>query len=191
MSEPVLDRRWTRPVYGIIGLVVVATLIWGFALLVDEGASLDDFALAGRPAPSMELPYLGAEGTLDLDDLRGRIVVVNFWSSWCDDCRQEHPELLAAAEAYRDRGVVFLGILRSNDGEEAAIDYLDRHGWGESYLYVVDVASRASIEFGVFGQPETYFINADGIIVDKTMGGSTAATLAAKIDAMLQAGSAG
>ena len=188
MSEPAVPR----PVlYDVIGILAIGAIVWVFALRIGEDPALDYSDLHVRTAPSLELPYLGAEGTLALDDLRGQIVVVNFWTSSCEFCGYEHAELLATAAEYQDRGVVFLGILRNTDTEAAAINYLNQNGWGEGYLHVMDVRSRASIEFGVFGQPETYFIDADGVIVDKVGGPSTMESLEAQLDAMLSAGSGG
>ena len=184
-------RPRVRPaLFGAVGFLVIGVVIWVFAVRIGKDPSLGYSELHVRTAPSLDLPYLAAEGTLNLDDLRGQIVVVNFWASWCDPCEDEHADLLATAAAYRDRGVVFLGILR-NDTEQAAVDYLDLRGWGEGYLHVVDVNSRASIEFGVFGQPETYFVDADGVIVEKVAGPSTRESLQAQLDAMLAAGASG
>ena len=125
--------------------------------------------LQGAELTGMELPLLDGSGTFAFDDLRGRVLVVNFFASYCVPCRAEHTELLYVSDLYRDKGVQFVGIVYQ-DTTEAASQFLDALGWGTDYLYVQDPGSRAIVEFGVFGVPETYFVDADGIIVHKEYG---------------------
>jgi cytochrome c biogenesis protein CcmG/thiol:disulfide interchange protein DsbE len=139
--------------------------------------------LIGEPVPEMELPYLDREETLSFEDLRGEIVVVNFWASWCSACRAEHPDLIATATAYRESGVRFVGIVYQ-DTPGSAKAMLDELGWG--YDYVLDPGSRAAIEFGVFGVPETFFIDGEGSIVAKITGQSNALLLSSTLDRMLR-----
>ncbi len=86
-------------------------------------------------------------------------------------CRNEHPVLVAANDAYRDAGVTFVGV-DFQDQRESAVAFLDELGRGEGYRYLTDPGSRAAVEFGVYGVPETFFIDRTGTIVAKITGES-------------------
>ncbi|MTV27599.1 TlpA family protein disulfide reductase [Nitriliruptoraceae bacterium ZYF776] len=168
---------------GAIAAIVIAILVaaaFGTRFGTDPG--LVDSPLIGREAPDVTLPYLEREGEVALRDLRGEVVVVNFWASWCVPCREEHPALVAAAERYEDDGVRFLGVLYQ-DQREPASTFLDELGRG--YDYLEDPNSATAIEFGVFGLPETYVIDRDGRIAAKITGATTFDRLAGTIDDVL------
>lgn len=170
-------------------LAVVGTLVLAVVLANRFGTdpSLVASPLIGQPAPEVSLPRLDrldAEDPLILTDLRGRVVVVNFWASWCVACRSEHDDLVATAAAFQNRGVTFVGVVYQ-DRREGAIGFLDELGWGDNYQYVIDPGSRAAIAFGVFGVPETFFIDTDGIVVGKITGESDAALLGTTLDQIL------
>jgi len=179
------SRRWRTARLFAISVVVLA--LAGGALLgsrLDRDPTLVESPLIGRPAPEATLPLLESEGTVALSDLRGEIVVGNFWASWCLACREEHPALVAANESYRDAGVVFVGI-DFQDGRDSAIAFLDEMGRGEGYRYVTDPGSQAAVDFGVFGVPETFFIDRSGTIVAKITGPSSLPLLVGTLDAIL------
>ena len=110
--------------------------------------------------------------------------MINFWASWCFPCRLEHPALTAGAEQYEDEGVHFVGI-SYQDRRDPAIDFLDEFGRGTNYSYVMDTGSRTIVELGVFGVPETYFVDADGIIRGRIQGEVNYDSLSEAIDEML------
>jgi cytochrome c biogenesis protein CcmG/thiol:disulfide interchange protein DsbE len=195
MSDPVnsepeerAERRGTARtvIVSVVALALIGTLIAVFAGRLNKEAKYDESALVGRNLPPLDLPNLRGGGSLAFDDLRGSIVVINFWASWCPPCEDEHPNLLSAASAYRDRGVQFVGIVYADEPEDAA-RFLDRRGWGDEagYHHVIDPGSSAAVELGVFGPPETYFVDADGAIVDKIIGGASYGDLAGRLDAIL------
>lgn len=174
-------------------LVILAGLVLGVSLLAyvfggrfGQDPRLVESPLIGQTLPDLPpLPYLEKAGALDFDELRGQIVVVNFWASWCFPCRLEHPALTGTAAIYQDRGVHFVGILHQ-DNEASAISFLDEFGRGENYSYVTDPDSRAAVELGLFGVPETYFIDADGVVRGRVQGEVSPTLLVETIEDLLQ-----
>ncbi|NND04213.1 MAG: redoxin domain-containing protein [Acidimicrobiia bacterium] len=174
---------WVAVVVGVVVIVFGAVFASRFGVDPDLVAS----PLIGQPAPDVTLPYLEFEADLALSELEGDIVVVNFWASWCTGCRLEHDALLTAADAYRDAGVAFVGILHQ-DRESTGIGFLDEFGRGDPYRYVVDNRSRAGIGFGVLGLPTTFFLNRAGEIVGQVNGPVTLDVLVRTIDAIILGG---
>lgn len=182
MSTPETAAR-SRIVWGIAA-VFVGLIILGVALASRFGAdpTLAASPLIGKPAPDVALPYLEQPGELALSATEGDVVVLNFWASWCVPCRAEHPVLTAAARDYEALGVTFIGALYQ-DRPSLGIGFLDE--FGRSYTYLYDEGSRAAIEFGVFGIPETFFIDRDGVVVGKISGEVTDGLLRATLDAII------
>ncbi len=173
--------------YGVIGLVTIVVAI--LIAVVDSrfGVNPSQFGsqLMGRETPDVELVLLGSDETISLRDVAdaNEVTVVNFFASWCIQCRFEHPDLLATSEIYADRGVQFIGI-SFQEPESASIAFLDELGWGEEFIYVRDPGSIAAIEFGVFGLPETFFIR-DGQIIGRQIGQTTALRLSEALESIL------
>jgi cytochrome c biogenesis protein CcmG/thiol:disulfide interchange protein DsbE len=138
--------------------------------------------LVGRPAPEWSLVTL--EGVpLGSEDLAGRPYIVNFWASWCvPACVDEHPVLAAAHERHGE-DVVFVGVLYQDDPADAE-SFLARYG-DAGYANVNDEAGRLAIDFGVTGPPETFFVDAGGIVRDKQFGPLTDALLAQRMASIL------
>jgi len=171
--------RWAALAVAILAVGIGA--VFGMQLGTDP--TLVDSPLIGRPAPTRELPYLERGGTLPLAELRGQIVVVNFWASWCAACREEHPALVAAARDYQAAGVTFIGVDYQDRGG-SAIGFLDEMGRGPG-RYVTDPGSQLALDFGVFGIPETFFLDRTGTIVAKITGPANRALLSRVLDALL------
>lgn len=185
--EPARRRPWriwlvTAGVALVLGLLLVV-----FATRFGEDPRLVESPLIGESVAAMRLDYLDGTDSVSFEDLRGQVVVVNFWASWCVPCRTEHAHLTAGQAAYRERGVQFVGIV-FQDSVEAANGFLDQLGRGEGYLYVVDPGSRAAVEFGVYGVPETFFVDREGRIVDKIAGPVSPGSLTAILEPMLADG---
>ncbi|MGH8935629.1 MAG: TlpA family protein disulfide reductase [Acidimicrobiia bacterium] len=169
--------RWAA-----FAVVLVAVLLaFAFSARFGTDPSLVASPLIGQEAPNLTLPYLEQPGSLDLAELRGE-VVVNFWASWCLECRLEHPALVAVADRYEESGVRMVGVV-FNDPPDQASAMLDELGRG--YAYVTDPGSKAAIEFGVFGVPETFFIDREGVIVAKVTGPTTEELLSSTLDQIL------
>src|SRR5216684_1335902 len=121
----------------------------------------------GKPAASFVLDRLDGAGQLRLDDYRGRVVVLNFWASWCIPCKEENPALAAAYERYRTSDATLIGVVYQ-DTPAAARAYTER--MGNTWPSVLDDGGRIAIAYGVFGIPETFFIGPDGVIAGRHIG---------------------
>ena len=165
-------RRNAWKILAVAGpLVVIAAL--GFGLTRDPSEIRS--VTVGRAAPDFELPRLanpagpGGGAPVRLADYRGRVLVVNFWASWCVSCRLEHDVLVELGERLADRGEVALLGVNYRDTEDAANRFLASHG---EYPYPsgVDPRGRTGIDFGVYGLPETYFLDAEQVVRARHIG---------------------
>ncbi len=155
----------------LIALGVFAVLLKGLSLNPSIVAS----AQIGKPAQDFEVEVLeGASwlpkmnGTkLRLSDLRGHPVIVNFWASWCVSCREEAMQMEAFWQRYREKGLIVLGVA-IQDTPETAREFAKAHG--KTYPIALDVSGKTSINYGVYGVPESFFIDEKGIIVHKEAG---------------------
>jgi cytochrome c biogenesis protein CcmG/thiol:disulfide interchange protein DsbE len=164
----------------IVGLAVVLPLVAflaaGFRFDPHEMYS----PLVGKAAPGFQLTALDGS-THDLTGLRGKPVVLNFWSTWCPPCIQEHPVFVAASEHYGDR-VEFLGVVYQDEPAKIR-QFQQRYGsWGPS---LVDPGGKTAIAYGVYGPPETFLIDPQGVIVDKVVGAVSGDYLKRILDGML------
>lgn len=138
--------------------------------------------LVGRAAPSWTLTTLDGE-TLSSDDLAGRPYVVNFWASWCiPACVDEHPVLAAAHDRHGDE-LTIVGVLYQDEPADAEA-FLARYG-DAGYDHVVDPDGRLAIDFGVTGPPETFFVDADGLVRYRQFGPLTDETMADRLALIL------
>lgn len=162
--------RWLR--WLVVPLVVVPlTLLLGFGLTIDPRAIPS--ALLNKPVPPFS--SVAIDGRLvSSASLRGRVIVVNFWASWCAECKVEHPILMDGDRRY-GTDVAFIGVLYQ-DQVVNAIAYLDRYG-DSGYPNLLDPDGRLAIDFGVTGVPETFFIDRRGIVRYKHWGAITADVL--------------
>jgi cytochrome c biogenesis protein CcmG/thiol:disulfide interchange protein DsbE len=124
------------------------------------------FMLKGQQAPPFALRVLDSETRMSMEQLKGRPVVINFWASWCGPCKMEHPVLEWGAREFGQQAQ-FLGIV-FEDTEDNARQFLSQ--LGASFPQLVDTNSGVAVAYGVAGVPETYFIDAQGIIRGKHVG---------------------
>jgi cytochrome c biogenesis protein CcmG/thiol:disulfide interchange protein DsbE len=170
--------NWKR---SLIGVAVAAPLV----ALLAYGLTVDPRFIAsplpGRAAPDFALPMLETSDTMRLSDLRGSVVLVNFWASWCIPCREEHPILLEGAREYMSKGVRFIGITY-NDAPEDSQRWLAE--LGQAYPSLVDKGARTAIDYGVAGVPETFIVDKNGVVAFKKFGPITSAELTQKLDSI-------
>ena len=188
MAEPIAppDRtRRNRLVWVVVAvLAIIAVVAVAFASRFGVDPGLTTSPLIGRPAPDQSLPRLNGEGEVDLSSFRGDVLVLNFFASWCLECIDEHSALVETAAAYQDRGVRFVGVA-FQDRPQAANAFLDDLGRSQITEYLDDPGSLAAISYGVFGVPETFFVDSDGTIVAKIVGASDSLLLASTLDGIL------
>ncbi len=156
-------KRWVLP---LAAVPVLALLAFGFR--TDPRAVPSP--LVGRPAPGFTLTSFDGE-PVRLEALRGRVVVLNFWASWCyPACYEEAPALEAAWRTHRERGLVVVGV-DIQDTEAAGRRFIAELGL--TFPNAPDPKGTVSIDYGVYGVPETFVIDRRGIIRQKHVGAFT------------------
>ncbi len=149
----------------IIGAVIVAVLavLLGGLLTPTQPGNKSTAALEGKPAPSFDLTLING-GRIQLEQFKGKPVVLNFFASWCVPCKDEAPMFSRAAIEYSKKGVIFLGIAY-NDKEDKAREFANQFDLG--FPIMMDDSSdagRTSVKYALFGVPETFFIDSNGVV---------------------------
>ncbi|HEX6121603.1 MAG TPA: TlpA disulfide reductase family protein [Ktedonobacterales bacterium] len=141
--------------------------------------------LVGHPAPAFTLTLLNGQPgqKLTLDSLKGKPIVLNFWASWCEGCKEEAPILEAAAKRYAGQGVVVVGVA-TQDTQADSLAFLRQYG--VTYQTGTDSDGAISVAYGVTGLPETVFIGRDGQIDFKFGGQIDEASLRNHVQALLK-----
>jgi cytochrome c biogenesis protein CcmG/thiol:disulfide interchange protein DsbE len=181
--------NWKRAGIAVLGVTpIIALFAFGFTR---DPAAIPS-PLPGHPAPpfalsvftSGDVPQPRPIGdTLRLKDLAGKVVVLNFWASWCGPCRAEHGALSEVSREYAGKPVQFVGILYS-DTVPAALRWIADMG-GQTYPAVTDPGSVTAIDYGVYGVPETFVIDPAGRVVRKYVGPVNASMLRQWIDSLV------
>ena len=166
---------------GLLVLVAAGVAMWGPGHGVTSQASARP--LPGQPAPDFTLALLDGS-SLSLSDLRGQLVVLNFWATWCSSCYDELPDLQALWEEYRSQGITFVGIAYRD--EEAAVREV-MAGMGLTYPIGLDLADRVGTAYGITGVPETIVVDSLGQVAFFYIGPVTAQKLAVELDKLLAA----
>lgn len=125
--------------------------------------------LIGKPAPEFSLPVLHEPGRLlSSKELRGAPYVLNVWGSWCPECRVEHPVLTRFAETRRVRVIGY----NWKDEHADAVRWLEQFG-NPYWIVIVDYDGRTAIDWGIYGAPETFLVDGDGVVRWKHVGALT------------------
>lgn len=163
-----------KPLSQAAAVMVVALLIallgWEISR-AEQGRGLSAAVADGKAprAPGFTLDRLEGEGTVSLADFRGKVVVLNFWASWCGPCKDEAPMLQSAWERYRDRGLVVLGI----DAQDLRVDgrrFAERYAL--TYPLAYDGNGSTLGRYGLTGFPETWFVSRSGRLVGEHVTGA-------------------
>jgi cytochrome c biogenesis protein CcmG/thiol:disulfide interchange protein DsbE len=149
----------------LLGAAFVLPLLIFLAISFRFDPRAIDSPLVGREAPTFSLADLDGQ-VHRLSDSRGRPVVINFWATWCQPCVVEHPVLQAGARRYQGQ-VDFLGVVYQDEPEKIRRFVTERGAWGPS---LVDPGSKVAIAYGVYGAPETFFLDENGTIVERVAG---------------------
>jgi len=162
------------------GLAFMALLAYGLANVKVPTAGSGAMAV-DRPAPDFYLALFDGK-QISLSQQRGKVVVINFWASWCVPCREEAPILENTSRQYKDKGVVFIGV-DIQDSEGAARSYLRE--FDITYPNGQDLGGRIAIDYGVSGIPVTFFISKAGIVSTRWVGAIKAEPLISEIERLL------
>jgi cytochrome c biogenesis protein CcmG/thiol:disulfide interchange protein DsbE len=184
-ESPVISDTAARP-KGLIRPIwqaVAVLLVIGLMVLVGwRLATVNLGQRASGPAPDFSLT--GFDGrVVTLSQLRGQVVVINFWASWCQPCRQEAAYLERTWRKYENKGVVFIGVNWS-DTDKEALAYIRE--FDMTYLTGPDLGTRISQAYRIQGVPETYYVDKTGQLRGVKKGPLQAPELDDKIDALLR-----
>lgn len=169
-----MSRGWVIGVF----VALVALLAVGLTLNPREVPS----PLIGKPAPAFELPLLESlDKRFTQKDMLGQVWILNVWASWCPPCLQEHPVITALAS----EGVAPVVGLNYKDGRDEALSWLKRNG-NPYQIVAQDLDGRIGIDYGVYGVPETYVIDREGVIRYKHIGPLTPAAARERIRPLLK-----
>lgn len=160
----------------VLAGAAVAVLLAGLAFGLTRDPRALPLVSVGRPMPAFSLEDLEGD-RYDSAALRGQPAVINFWASWCTECRKEHPLLMNAHDRWGNR-VAFLGIVYQDDPGNIR-EFLTEMGETPATTYpnLLDPDARTAIDFGVYGVPETFFIDRTGRVTFKHVGRVSASLL--------------
>jgi cytochrome c biogenesis protein CcmG/thiol:disulfide interchange protein DsbE len=165
MEPTISARKSAIAITVLVTACFLGLLLWGM-LNREPITGLSGITMVNRPAPDFSLTTFEGD-TISLADLRGKPVVINFWASWCPPCRIEAPLIERTWRAYKDRGLVFLGI-NIQDRQEDALNYMRE--FDITYPNGPDPTGEIAIDYGVSGLPVTFFIDTKGEVVRRWVG---------------------
>ena len=178
IAKPQVKSRGLR-VSQVFAFVIVLAVIALFAVGIQIRSAKP---VEKGMAPQFTLPLFSG-GTFSLAEQRGKVVVVNFWASWCIPCRKEAPILENTWRKYKDRGVVFVGV-DYVDTDKEAMAFIQE--FNVTYPNGPDIGTETSRAYRIQGVPETYFVGKDGMLYGNHIGPIDQATLSAKIEEVLK-----
>lgn len=187
IEEPGGRRTLVLIAVAVPVILIASLLVWatvraggrtGGALVNDR---LGERAIESRQAPPIELTDLNGV-QLSLAQYRGKVVMIDFWASWCPPCAREMPVLTEVYDRYRDRPVEFIGISIWDRGQDA-IRFVNT--FDVAYPVAIDHQGKTAIDYGVTGIPEKFFVDPEGRLVRRFVGPMDEATLSKILDSIL------
>jgi cytochrome c biogenesis protein CcmG/thiol:disulfide interchange protein DsbE len=169
-------RRWNWGWWGVGAVVIGLLALVAFRLYQAQAGQVS----SGK-APDFTLELYDGN-TFHLSDQRGKVVMIDFWASWCIPCREEAHRLETLWEAYRDRGVVFVGIAYADTDKEARA-FLEE--FSITYPNGPDLGTRISQAYRIRGVPETFLVDKCGRVRELIIGPATEAKLHQTLDTLL------
>ena len=195
--DHILPRRYARKSFGLLAVAILGLLVvqgctysaqdpgvTGRESIGTSGVNVNELAPApevGHPAPDFALVDL--EGNLlHLSDLRGEVVFINFWATWCPPCRAEMPEMEAVYQEYKDKDVLVIGVdIKETDNE--VIQFVRQGGY--SWRFVIDTTGEVAANYEITAIPTSFFLDRAGIIRAINVGAMTKRAMGEKLaDAM-------
>lgn len=153
--------------------VLLLGLVWiALSAETDKTAPTRQMAAPqkGFLAPDFSLPQMESESAVTLSDLRGRVIVVNFWASWCPPCKAEMPAMQKIYTAYQSQGLIVLAVNSTvQDSQNSAADFAKQNNL--TFPILLDLNGKATRQYAIRSLPTTFFIDRDGVIREIVIGG--------------------
>ena len=178
------DRRWAT----VITVVLILSVSWTFLSRVPASATTNGDLPAspreGFPAPDLTLDQLGG-GQITLSQLRGKVVMVNLWASWCAPCRIEMPAIEKVYRAYKDKGLAVLGVNSTfQDSEADALAFVQEMNL--TFPILLDYTGSVSHRYQLRALPSTYFVDRQGVIRVAVFGAMNDALIESKVAELIK-----
>jgi len=181
-----VDQPIQKPpskIWSMGGRFLVVFMVMGLIALLGWGlVQASKTPLEEGMAPDFTLTSFDGR-TYTLSDLRGQVVIINFWASWCPPCREEAAYLESTWRKYKDQGVIFIGVDYA-DAEKPALEYIDE--FDITYFNGPDLGTRISQQYNIKGVPETYYVAKDGTLRGNHIGPLFSPELDNRIDELLK-----
>jgi cytochrome c biogenesis protein CcmG, thiol:disulfide interchange protein DsbE len=165
----------------LVAVAILGAVIALYSLRHNHASRVATSAITNHIAPDFTLPQLSGQD-LRLSSYRGRVVLLDFWASWCEPCRLETPHLIELQQKYGDRGLQIIGISMDDSPEPARAFYQQFH---INYPVVMGTAKTGELYGGVLGLPIAFLINRDGRIDNKHIGVTDPAIFEKEIKSLL------
>ncbi|MGK5095065.1 redoxin family protein [Deltaproteobacteria bacterium TL4] len=166
----------------VIGLIVGLVAMFAFGFTTDPKKVPSP--LINKSAPDFEVTHLNGSASIQLSKLRGKPVVLNFWASWCVECRNEAHILEAFHQKYGISGQIQMMGIAIQDTRQKASAFAKQ--FNKTYFLALEGPKAFSLDYGIYGVPETFFIDRQGIIRYKHLGGVTPKIMEEQIQALLK-----
>lgn len=165
----------------LFAVIIIVALLFSCTKKKEDDAGLPG-PNVGSPAPLFTLKDIDGK-EVSLNDFKGKVILVNFWATWCKPCQEEMDDLESAYKKNNDKGLVILGV-DVREEKKDVLEFLKRYK--VSYPILMDFDGKVVKDYQVMGVPTTYFIDRDGIIRDRIFGGMNELVIEAKLEDLLK-----